>query len=163
MTRNKIIRIVFILLGVGILIVGGIGFYMFNMPHRDVTSTKADYQLKASEIVSEYLEDAVKANDKYLDAEGESKILEVSGIIASISTDFNDQKIILLKDENANAGVTCTFTKETNSLVADLKVGQEVSIKGVIRSGASYDEDLEMYENVILDKCSLINNKFKNN
>lgn len=156
MAKKKIIRVVFIVLGLGILIVGGTIFYMFNMPHRDVTSSKTDYQLQASEIVAEYLADPAKANEKYLDAEGESKILEISGVIASVSTDFNDQKVILLKGENADAGVTCTFTKETNSSVANLKEGQRISVKGVIRSGASYDEDLEMYENVILDKCSLI-------
>ncbi len=159
MARKKIIRIVFLVLGLGILIAGGTVYYMFNMPHRDVTSSKTDYQLQASEIVEEYLKDPVKANEKYLDTKGESKILEITGVIASISTDFNDQKVILLKGENANAGVTCTFTKETNSSVANLKEGQHISVKGVIRSGASYDEDLEMYENVILDKCSLTNNQ----
>jgi len=158
MTRKKIIRVVFIVFGLGILIAGGTVFYMFNMPHRDVTSSKTDFQFQASEIVAEYLADPAKANEKYLDSEGESKILEISGVIASISTDFNDQKVILLKGENADAGVTCTFTKETNSSVANLKEGQRIAVKGVIRSGASYDEDLEMYENVILDKCSLIKN-----
>ncbi len=157
MAKNKIIKVVFILFGLVILIVGGIGFYMFNMPHRDIQATKSDYKLNASDIVLEYLEDPVKANDKYLDTEGESKILEITGAIASISTDFNDQIVILLKNENAKAGVNATFTKETNNSVANLKEGQKISIKGVIRSGASYDEDLEMYENVNMEKCSLIN------
>jgi putative nucleic acid binding protein len=157
MTKNKIIKAVFILLGLVILIIGGIGFYMFNMPHRNVQAAKSDYKLSASAIVLEYLEDPVKANDKYLDAEGESKILEITGTIASISTDFNNQKVILLKSENAKAGVNATFTEETNPSVANLKEGQKISVKGVIRSGASYDEDLEMYENVILEKCNLIN------
>jgi hypothetical protein len=158
MSRNKIIKIVFILLGVGILIIGGVGFYMFNMPHRDVQAAKSDYKLKASEIVLEYLENPIGANDKYLDDEGDSKILEITGKIASITTDFNQQKVVLLKEDNSKAGVTCTFTEKTNQSVMDLKEGQEISVKGVIRSGASYDEDLEMYENVIMEKCSLINN-----
>jgi hypothetical protein len=40
----------------------------------------------------------------------------------------------------------------------ELKIGTKVSIKGVIRSGAGYDEDLDMYEDVILEKCDLIRN-----
>ncbi len=158
MLKNKLLKTILILIGVGILIAGGIGFYMFNMPHRDVQATSTDYKLNAEDIVNQYLNNPTEANNKYLDEEGESKILEITGQIASITTDFNNQKVILLKGENAEAGVTCTFTENTNESVNHLKEGQSISVKGVIRSGASYDEDLEMYENVILEKCSLINN-----
>lgn len=155
MFKNKIIRNLLILVGAIILAGGAVGLYMFNMPHRDVGATKTDYTLSATDIVEEYLQDSHSANDKYLKEDGDSKILEIKGKIASISTDFNDQKVILLKNENAKAGVTCTFTKETNQSVENLKTGQVITVKGVIRSGASYDEDLEMYENVNLEKCSL--------
>ncbi|MEN8124793.1 MAG: hypothetical protein ABFR32_06630 [Bacteroidota bacterium] len=155
--KNKILKIIFLLLGIGIIIVIGIGIYMFNMPHRDIKTTKTDYKLNAKEIVNEYLKDPTIANEKYLDEEGESKILEITGNINSFSTDFNNQIVILLKEDNSKAGVTCTFTDESKSIVKNLKEGQLISVKGVIRSGASYDEDLEMYENVILEKCSLIN------
>lgn len=156
MTKNKIIKTVLILLIGGALIFGGIAYYMFNMPHRNIQSTSTDFKFTAADIVAEYLKDAKLANDKYLDNEGESKIIEVTGEIANISTDFNNQKVILLKDKNMKAGVTCTFTEKTNNSVSNLKEGQNITVKGVIRSGANYDEDLEMYENVILEKCSLI-------
>lgn len=158
MFKNKMIRTILILIGLVILIGGGVGLYMFNMPHRDVQATKSDFTLNSSDVVNEYLNDPVTANGKYLDDEGESKILEITGNIASISTDFNNQKVILLKDNNSKAGVNCTFTIETNESVDNLKEGDKISVKGVIRSGASYDEDMEMYENVILEKCSLIKN-----
>ena len=157
MFKNKIIKTVLILFGIGLLIAGGVIFYMFNMPHRDVQSLNSDYQLSATAIVAEYLENPDGANEKYLDAEGESKILEITGKIASITTDFKDQKVILLKGDYAKAGVTCTFTEITNNSILHLKEGEEISVKGVIRSGATFDEDLEMYENVILEKCSLLN------
>ena len=32
-----------------------------------------------------------------------------------------------------------------------------ITVKGVIRSGASYDEDLELYENVTIDKSDIVN------
>lgn len=159
MIKNKITRILLVVVGAIILMGGGIGIYMFNAPHRNIEAADSDYTLKASDIVSEYLTDSNLANDKYLDEEGESKILEVKGVIASISTDFNNQKVILLKNENENAGVSCTFTTKTNQSVENLKEGQNIIVKGVIRSGASYDEDLEMYENVILEKCSLMSSK----
>ncbi len=156
MLKNKTVKTILTIVGFVILITGGVGYYMFNMPHRDIQATSADYKLSAGEIVEEYLNNSAAANEKYLDEEGESKVLIITGKIVSITTDFNDQKVVLLKDNNVKAGVNCTFLPETN---INFNEGDVISVKGVIRSGASFDEDLEMYENVILEKCNLVNNK----
>lgn len=158
MKKRKILKIIVILGVAGILIGGGIGYYMFNMPHRDVQSADADYSLTASEIVSEYLTDRDAANMKYLSANGESKILQITGVVSKISEDYSGQKVVLLKDEQDKAGVNATFTHETNSSLDDIQIGQTICVKGVIRSGASYDEDLEMYEHVILEKSDIVSN-----
>ena len=154
--KKKILKIGAILLIAGLLIGGGTVLYMFNMPHRNVQSTSADYSIAASQLVTEYLENPTKANDKYLADDGDSKVLEITGTVAKISEDFNGQKVVLLKSETDKAGVNCTFTNETNQNVSNIKIGETLKIKGVIRSGASYDEDLGMYENVIVEKSDLI-------
>lgn len=159
MTRKKIIKIALIAIGVILLIGGSVAFYMFNMPHRDVQATKTDYTLNSSEIVSEYLANGVLANQKYLDSEGESKIIEVTGEINKISEDYNSNRVVILKSEADRAGVSCTFSPETNSKTSYLKTGDEITIKGVIRSGASFDMDLDMYEDVIMEKCDVVSNK----
>jgi hypothetical protein len=156
MKKKKVLKIIAILGVAGLLIGGGIGLYMFNKPHRDVQSANADYTLTASEIVSEYLTDKDAANKKYLAADGDSKILEITGIVSKISEDFSGQKVVLLKGEQLKAGVSATFTFETNSSLDDVQVDQTITIKGVIRSGASYDEDLEMYEHVIIEKSDIV-------
>lgn len=156
MKKKKIIRVSLIVFGLGAIILGGIALYLYNMPHRNIQATKTDYHLEASSLVAEYLADPQQANEKYLDAGGESTVLEVSGTIVSISEDFNNQKVVLLKSATDKAGVSCTFMESTNSQVDDSLKGEEVTVKGVIRSGAAYDEDLEMYEHVILEKCSLV-------
>ena len=158
-SKKKIIKTALLLIGAIVLIGGGIGFYMFNKPARDVQNTKTDFSYNSSDIVSEYLTDPHKANNKYLDDTGDSKVLEISGIVAQISEDFNKQKVILLKTNSDKAGVSCTFTAETNSQVENIKIGDQITIKGVIRSGASFDEDLDMYENVIIEKSAVISNK----
>ncbi|CAN5332303.1 hypothetical protein BH23BAC2_BH23BAC2_00450 [soil metagenome] len=140
MTRKKFINIGLVVLVVGVMIAGGIIYYMFNMPHRDVQATVTDYQITARDIVEEYLSDPEKANEKYLDDEGESKIIEVTGKVASISEDFNKQKVVLLKSPEDKSGVSCTFTLETNDQVNNISIGETISLKGVIRAGASYDE-----------------------
>lgn len=155
MNKNKFIKIGLILLVSGVVIGGSVVLYMFNMPHRDVQSAQTDMILTADDLVNEYLVDATTANNKYLDEEGESKILEITGTVFSIGEDFNGNTEILLKSPDGKAGVSCAFTPETNAKSDGLTIGQTVTIKGVIQSGAAFDADLEMYENVIMDKCDI--------
>ena len=156
MKKKKLFKIAIIIIIASIIIGGGIGLYMFNMPHRDVLSTKADFSLSSTEIVSEYLADKDAANLKYLASDGNSKILEITGVVSEITEDFDGNKVVLLAADGKQAGVSATFVPETNKKVDGITVGARVTIKGVIRSGAAYDEDLEMYENVIIEKSDLI-------
>jgi len=159
MKKRKLLKILAALIVTGIVIAGGTFIYMFNMPHRDIQSTNADYSVTSTEIVNEYLLDTDVANQKYLAKDGESKILQIKGVISKISEDFNGQKVVLLKNENDKAGVNATLTSESNELVSELQIGETIIIKGVIRAGAAYNEDLEMYENVILEKANIVSKK----
>ncbi|MGC8803987.1 MAG: OB-fold protein [Bacteroidales bacterium] len=148
-------------IGAGLLITGlfigtGIVLYMFNMPHRDMQQSQTDYKLTASQLVAEYLENPGLANEKYLANDGDSKIIEVTGTVVRIDENFNGQKVVLLKELDDKAGVSCTFTSETSNQLAGIQIGDKTTIKGVIRSGASYDPDLEEYENVVLQQCYLV-------
>ena len=157
-TKKKILKLTAIVVVAGLLIGGGIVFYLFNMPHRDVQGTNTDYRLSTTQLVSEYLAESHAANEKYLAADGESKVMEVSGTVAKISENIDGQKVVLLKEPTDDAGTNCIFLTETSPHAEKLKVGSIATIKGVIRSGASYDDDLELYENIILDKCDVVNN-----
>ena len=125
--------------------------YMFNMPHRNVTKAKTDYSLSATQLVQEYLTNQEAANEKYLSADGNSKILVITGTIADISEDFGGNRVILLKEDGDNAGVNCTM--DPSSETGNLLPGQQITVKGVIRAGAGYNSDMEMYINAILEKC----------
>jgi hypothetical protein len=92
----------------------------------------------------------------YLDAEGESKVLIVQGRIDNIQKDQLGQYVVLLKNAGEKMGVSSTFLMDTNYQVENLSIGDNIKIKGVIRSGAEFDEDLDLAENVILEKCALI-------
>ena len=159
MKKKKIMKLAVGVAIIGTLIGGGSAAYMFYRPHRDVQAAKTDYSITNSEIVSEYLKDQQAADDKYLAADGDSKILEITGTIKKISENYNDQKVILLKEEGDHAGVSATFTFETNHKVSNLEIGETITIKGVIRSGAAFDKDLGFYENVILEKSDLVAQK----
>ena len=156
MKRKKLIRTVAIIGVAGLLIGGGLGLYMFYMPQRDVQSARTDFSLTSSQIVMEYLTDYEAANQKYLAANGNSKILEIAGEVNLISENYNGQQVVLLKSGQDKAGVSATFTSETNGNLDGIQIGQTITVKGVIRSGASYNEDLELYENVILEKSDIV-------
>lgn len=157
MKRKKIIKAGIIVAIAGVLIGLGVGLYMFYMPHRDVQKSSTDYTLSASELVAEYLNDSEAANKKYLAEDGNSSILEVKGTVARISSNYNGQKVVLLKEATDRAGVNCTFMPNTNTNAEKLNPGDQVTIKGVIRSGPSYDPDLGMYIHAVLDHSDVIN------
>lgn len=159
MKKKRIFRLLAILVISGIIIGGAIAIYLFNMPQRDIQASEVDYELTSTEIVNEYLNDFDAANQKYLASDGESKILVITGLVSNISEDFKGQKVILLKNTDDKAGVNATLIPESDLQIEDLKIGDMISVKGVIRSGASYDDDLEMYENVILEKATIIEKK----
>jgi hypothetical protein len=147
-----------IISGLGILFLIGIGYvsYLWFMPHRDVQATTAFKTIEASALVNEFLSESEKANNLYLDAEGESKVLIVQGRIDNIQKDQLGQYVVLLKNAGEKMGVSSTFLMDTNYQVENLSIGDNIKIKGVIRSGAEFDEDLDLAENVILEKCALI-------
>lgn len=155
--KKKKIRKIILLTILFLAIIGvSVGYYLWNMPHIDVQAQKADVTIDVTSIVNEYLQDEKKANDKYLSAEGDSKIFVVKGVVKSKDTDMNNQITVLLQGSNDKAGVKCVFMAETNKDAEILQIGQTTSIKGIIRSGAKYDSDLELYENVLLEKCDVI-------
>lgn len=156
MKITKSLKIIIIVAAVGISIALGAGIYMFNMPHRDIQSAKIDFTVSATDLVNEYLAGSTESDNKYLDNEGDSKILEISGTVSKVSKDFNNQTVILLKEPGAKAGVSCTLIPASGEPGNQVKIGQEIKVKGVIRSGAIFNVDLDMYENVIMEKCGII-------
>lgn len=157
MNKKRIIKIGLIIIAVGIVGAVSIGAYLFNKPHRDVQAADVDFTMNSKDLVQEYLDNPKASDQKYLDETGYSKIMAVTGKVHSISRDMSNQWVVLLKDEGDKVGVSCTFTAATNVSAEKLQVGQTVTIKGVIHSGASYDEDLDLYEDVIIDKCDVVN------
>ena len=67
------------------------------MPHRNVIGMSAEATIESTALVDEYLLDGMAANAKYLNEEGESAVLAVTGKVSSITTDQINQKVILLK------------------------------------------------------------------
>ena len=144
---------------IGIIVVGALGgaygLYLYFMPHRDVQSVDAFATISANDLVAEYLKDNAAANLKYLADDGDSKVLNVTGRVSSIETDQKKQIVLILKNEGAAIGVSCTFMESTNQNAEKLKIGDQVKIKGVLRSGVDEDSEL-LEEDVIIENCDVV-------
>lgn len=62
---------------------------------------------------------------------------------------------MLLKEEGSSLGVMCYFLKEASSNAIGLEIGKKATIKGAISSGAEFDEDLELYEDAVMQDCDI--------
>lgn len=144
-----------ILLIAVVLLVGTIlgAYYLFE-PHRDVATSDVDHYLKVGTLVDEYLKNAKTANAKYLAADGDSKIIALSGTVSRIQQSADGRTIVVLKQKNSKAGFQCLFVAGAD--ITGLKVEESATIKGVLRAGPGYDEDLEMFENGYLEECTLV-------
>jgi hypothetical protein len=156
MDKKKVVKRIAIAGIVALVIMGSVGAYLWFMPKRDVQDASIDFTTTSKALVTEYLKSADLSNKKYLASDGESKILVVKGTVSSVSKNLTNQDVVLLKDAGENAGVICTFLLDPTKTI-NLKVGDQIAIKGVIYSGASYDEDLEEYMDVSLGKAAIFN------
>ena len=82
-------------------------------------------KMSAYELRAEYKENEVAADEKY-----EDKIIYVEGIIKDIGKDVLDTAYITLDDGTIINSVQCMFKKADESIVAGLKKGQEVTVRG---------------------------------
>ena len=130
-----------------------LGVMFIYQPHRDVANAKTDYIFPVETLVLEYLKDEKAANKKYLSSDGQSKIIMIEGFINNLTTIKEGRSILILKGEKQNTGMQCLL--EIGESIENLHVGDKIKVKGVLRAGPGYDEDLEMYENGYLEKCSI--------
>lgn len=128
MRKGKWIALIVVL-----IITAFLGYRYIYQDHRDIESEVAKYTLSTSEISQLYADDAVSAEQKFL-----NKTIEVSGLISEINT--ND---ITIDDK-----VFCQFSNGVETL---LNTTDTIKIKGRV---IGYDDLLEQ---VKLDQCTIIN------
>lgn len=140
----------FFLLG---LIGVGFGLDLWFMPHRDVQSAPVFDELTADDFINEYLDNAAEANEKYLAADGDSKIIAITGTVSSVETNEAGDAVIYIKGSSDEVAIRCTLMDTEKDEASSVKEGQTLTINGVVSAGAAYDADFEMYEDAIMREC----------
>ena len=111
---------------IGILVAGIVGYMLYNKPHRDISKTSSDFVVDASTLFREFEEDEAAANTKYLD-----KVVKVRGNVKSAKTDAEGNMMLTLDAGDQMFGVTCTVPEENLTEAADIREGEQITVKGV--------------------------------
>ena len=131
-------KILYILLG--ILIALAISYMVFlNIPKASVQNKDASASLTSIELYDEYTKNENKANRAY-----NGKIIEVTGTVLHVSTDKQNNSVILLNSSDPNSGVLCTFEKK---LKKEISAGNEITVKGQCNG---------LLMDVVLNKCIFV-------
>lgn len=138
---NRTLRILILLVLVGGVVGGGIGLYLYNKPHQDLSATEAYANLGAADLFAAFEADEAGANSTYLD-----KLVSVQGRLAEISETQDGGLIYMLRGEADMFGVNCAFLAD--QLPAETPaIGTEVRIKGLV---------IGMDMDVNLSRCVLV-------
>jgi tRNA_anti-like len=133
----KFILVVILLTGLAGIIAA---IYFYNLSHKDMLKSKADFVLSAEDLQKEFESDEVAATSKFV-----NKIVEVKGIVSTVESGENNALSVSLKTGNDLSSVICTLPGVADASV--FKQGETVTIRGEC-SGFLMD--------VLLNNCVLI-------
>ena len=118
----------------GIIIVAAIvGYNYIYQDHRNIENESAEFVLTSNEILDQFVENSLAAEQKYL-----NRTIEVSGLVSEVNSN----------DITIDGKVFCQFSEATRKTVVETS---KTRIKGRV---IGYDDLLEQ---VKLDQCAIIN------
>jgi hypothetical protein len=116
-------RILLLIMGLG-LIGTAIGYFLWNKPHENMTTSKAEATVEASALFQSYNTDENAANGKYL-----GKTIAVTGKVKETSkAEGSPSKITL--ETGDEFGVICELDALSQHSRTDFTAGETVTFKG---------------------------------
>ncbi len=113
MISKKYLKIVVLIVFLSLLTSSVVYFYVYR-EHRNISSEKPDYELNAMQLIKDFDNDVLKANQKYVD-----KTIVTYGIITGLDLNYK----MLVVDEK----IGVAFAKPINQ---SLEVGDTLKFKG---------------------------------
>jgi len=138
-----------IMIGIFLLMVlgGGAIWYIFNLKFSDTTEVKADYTVKALDLIHEFEKNNSLSNIKYSE-----KIVVVNGMVSHVEA-ADTTVNIKMADSTSGSYIIFAFQQQHLAEAKSIKQGDQVSIKGSC-SGGAYSEILET-EFITFKRCAL--------
>ena len=122
-------------------------WYIFTVKFNDTKDEKAEYTVKALDLIKEFKTNDSLANKKYAE-----KIVTVSGLVTEIES-ADSTLNIKLGDTLTGSYAIFAFQQQHLNEVKSIKKGDSISIKGSC-SGGAYSEILES-EFITFKRCAI--------
>lgn len=130
-----------------LLVLGAVYVYReFNRKAPDTADLAPVYELTGTQLLEAFQQDEKKANTLYL-----GKVLAVTGMIKSQSSDSAGVQTLVIGDTASLSSVRCIMNGETGSVTGPLTAGSVVTIKGIC-TGYNAD-DMGLGADVLLNRC----------
>ncbi len=124
------------------IIIGSVAaWYLWNKPHLNVQDTTATTTITALALYDSFLKDPSSSKIKYI-----IKVIKVSGEVKEVSSNQQNQMVVLLKTTMPDASINCTMEENATNI----KPGNTINIKGVCNG---YLGDMEIPGDVLLIRC----------
>lgn len=136
---KKWIKIVLIIGIVFLIAGGGLAYWIFNKPHRDVTQEKG-VQLTAQKLYDAFRTNEAEANKLYLD-----KAIELTGEVGEVITNQDGNTVVNFKTNDPLFVINCTFKTSPGQL----KPGTSITFKGIC-TGYIPDANVVINEGVLV-------------
>ncbi len=145
---KKWIKISLLLIAIGVTVVAGAIYYMFNMPHRDVENEKPALITTAPALYTAFSQDETAAFMKY-----NNKVVQVSGKIVELTGNIYNINITL-NDVMAPVSIVIDSLSIVKNmpLAKSLKLGDLVIVKGQL-------DGYDMIMGVVLTRGFLVADK----
>jgi hypothetical protein len=137
---SKKIRYILVFLVLALIAAVAVWKYTFKKSETSVASHKTDITVDAPMLLKAFETNEDSANLRYLD-----KIIQVSGVVATVSHDSLGYSVYL-KEKDAMSGIMCSFDEPALD-TGRVKTGSTVKIKGMC-TGYLMD--------VVLNKCLVV-------
>jgi hypothetical protein len=115
----------------------GIGYYLWNKPHVNLTNAKSDIAVDAKALLEEYQLNEVASNEKYFD-----KVIAVKGTVMEVMNDEGTVKVSLETGDPSGFVVRCELSATAPHARTEFTVGEPVQFKGTC-SGLNFDVQLD--------------------
>lgn len=131
-----------LLIGSLAVVGAGVGYYLWNKPHADLSRTEPDFRLTAQELFDAFETDENAANATY-----NGKVVEVQGSVQEVLVEEGAPVKIRLEGGGLLFGVACEMDPKQPTDYATLQPGTRITLRG---------ECAGMLMDVVLTRCALI-------
>lgn len=136
-------KYVLVSLTVIVLVAAFTGYYLYNKPALDVKHSSGK-SISATALYDHFGNDTTLAKKEFM-----QQVLQVSGEVTHVTTNQQNNMVILLKTGIDGAAVNCTMEEP----IPGISAGSKVEIKGICNGMGEGDKALGILGDVYLVRC----------